>query len=315
MSHQLESTERFVDPNFPEWYDQGLPPQLSESFPNGIVLPSTLDAFEGQELPDFETALTAAMEAAHEPRNAYHNIRHSQRATENASDGYDALTRLTGLVLPAGFLQPILLGTAGHDHGHPGTTFFADAAPDRLPTDANPDMAVEWYSAMLVSRAIAEQGGTPEQQLVAAYIPAASAYGANEDQGKRLNIARAINPVGIAGRMMRAVDVTPDGGDYAASVSEDTGVLYGEKMAGGKTPPSTLDAYLANRIGFLRGYVLPTFDSLDSAVGAELTSYLGWRQRAERRFAQLEEVRNGTNPVIAAILRSTVEAQYGITLK
>ncbi|HKU18144.1 MAG TPA: hypothetical protein VJP80_02615 [Candidatus Saccharimonadales bacterium] len=308
QSEPLE-TNRFVDEHFGEWYQQGLPAHLAEQFSEGRWLPENLRDFEGMEMPGFEQALTQALTECHEPRNAYHNLTHAQRVTENAAVGYDGLQRLTGQELPEGFLQPVLLGTAKHDHGHPGTTFFSDATAARIPEGASTDMAVERYSAEQSSLFVAGHGGTPEQQLVAAYVPSASAYGVAEEQGKRLGIEQAANPEGIAGRMMRAVDVLP-AQDFTYANLEDTSVVYGEKMPGGKEPPATLAAYCEHRTGFLAGYVLPTLERLDEAAGVDLTTYLGWRERVERQLDHVRELQNGHSPVLEAILRSSAEARF-----
>jgi hypothetical protein len=307
-------TTLFVDSNFDTWYADALPPQLAEQFPNGLQLPEHIQDFEGQELPNFEASLRDVLVASHEPRNAYHNWTHGARTVENAASGYDALQRKTGLKIPEGFLQPALLGTAAHDCGHPGATFFADADPDRIPTGASVTMPVEAYSARYVSEFIAQQGATPAQQLVAAYKPISSTYGAQEAQGKALGIQKATNPKGISGLMMRAVDVVPDGGDYAASVAEDVGVLYGERRPVGKPALTSLEDYYNERKGFIEGYVLPSFDRLDAAVGTDLTAYTGWRQRARHRLAQIDTIYKGTNPVLRSVLLSRLAANYGIEL-
>lgn len=305
MSYETLATARFIDTDFGTWYKQELVVARN-------VLPETLNGFADMEVPRYEQALAAAMTSCHEPRNAYHGLTHSQRSTENAADGYDGLQRLKGWKIPAGFLQPALLGTAMHDHGHPGVTFFADAAPGRIPKGASPGMAVERYSAEQAALFVGRYNGTPEQQAVAAYVPAASAYGAHEPRGQYLQLERAANPKGISGLMMRAVDVLPAGSDFTISNNEDMAVLYGEAPAG-KQPPRTLEEYYKNRIGFLNGYVLPTFDKLDGAAKASLTSYMGWRGRAERALEKIEAIRNG-KAVLSAILHSTVQARYGKTL-
>jgi hypothetical protein len=305
-------TEQYIDLDFGTWYNQGLAPGLAEQFPDGLVLPQTLGGFEGQEVENFEEVLTDTLIGAHVPQNAYHNVVHAQRATENASQGYDAIASLKGWHIPAGFLQPILLGTAGHDTGHPGTTFFADAKPDRIPANASVDVAVEWHSARLASETAAENGFSPEQQAVAAYVPASSAYGEGTPQGQRLGLAR-VKPRGISGLMMRAADIVPAGGDFTTGLVDDMAVTHGEKPASGIVI-NTVDGYLANRKGFLTGYVIPTFDKLDASVDADLTTHLGWRDRAEQRIAQYEAIQKGHAPVLRAIMRSHAAAKYGTTL-
>lgn len=306
-------TRDFIDTNYGDWYDQGLPPAVAEVYPNGLHLPERLEEFEGQDIPQFEDVLTNIMVRAHEPENAYHTIGHAHRVTENTYQAYDALAVLRGVHIPAGFLHPVLCGTAAHDEDHPGTTFFADAEPHRIPESATEDMAVEWHSAHKISSRLADIGASPEQQAVAAYIPAASAYGAHEPQGQRLGIGRAANPKGISGKIMRAVDVVPAEG-MSLSFIDDTAVMYGEKRPGGQESPQTMADLLTNRLGFLQGYVLPQFDKLDLGVKADLTAYVGWRDRVERQISEVEKMRQKGAVVARAILRSQLEAKYGVTI-
>lgn len=306
-------TKDFIDVNYGDWYDQGLPPAVAAAYPDGLYLPERLAEFEGQDIPHFEDVLTSIMVRAHEPENPYHTIGHSHRTTETTYEGYDALATLRGIYIPTGFLHPVLGGTAAHDEGHPGTTFFADAEPHRIPEGATEDMAVEWYSAHKISSHFADIGASPEQQAVAAYIPASSAYGAHEPQGQRLGIGRAANPKGISGKMMRAADVVPAEG-MSLSFIDDTAVMFGEKRPGGQQPPQTMEALLENRLGFLRGYVLPQFDKLDVGVSADLTSYVGWRGRVERQISEIQSMQQKGSIVVRAILRSQLEAKYGVTI-
>lgn len=305
MSYETLATARFIDTDFGTWYKQELVVARN-------ALPETLNGFADMEVPRYEQVLAAAMVTCHDQRNEYHGLTHSQRSTENAADGYDGLQRLKGWKIPAGFLQPALLGTAMHDHGHPGVTFFADAAPGRIPKGASPGMAVERYSAEQAALFVGRYNGTPEQQAVAAYVPAASAYGAHEPQGQYLQLERAANPKGISGLMMRAVDVLPAGSDFALGNNEDMAVLYGEAMPTSKQP-QTLEEYYENRIGFLSGYVLPAFDKLDEAVKASLTQYMGWRGRVERSLEKIEAIRSG-KAVLRAIVHSTAQARYSQVL-
>lgn len=306
-------TSDFIDTNYGDWYNQGLPPAVAEAFSEGLCLPQHLSAFEGQEIPHFEDVLTDVMVRTHEPDNAYHTISHAHRTTENTYQAYDALAVLRGIHVPAGFLHPILIGTAAHDLGHPGTTFFADAEPGRIPDDASPDMAVEWYSAHKISSHLKSIGATPEAQAIAGYVPSASAYGAHEPHGQRLGVGRAANPKGISGKIMRAVDVLSAEGT-SLSVIDDTAVMYGEKRPGDQEPPQTMEALLANRIGFLQGYVLPQFDKLDAGVAADLTTYVGWRNRVERQISEVQNMQQKGAVVARAILRSQLEAKYGVTI-
>lgn len=313
-AHNALLTKDFIDFNYGDWYDQGLPPTISEQYPQGLCLPEQLSAFEGQEFPDFEAMLTEVMVRAHEPENAYHNVNHAHRVTENAYAAYDAWAMHHGITIPLGFLQPILLGTAAHDENHPGVTFFADAEPHRVPEDASADMAVEWYSAHKISSYLQEKGASAEQQAVAAYVPCSSAYGAHEPQGQRLGVGRAANPKGLSGKVMRASDVVSAEG-VSLSFVDDTAVMYGEKRPGGQEPPQTMEAWLGNRIGFLKGYVLPQFDKLDQGAEMELTAYLGWRDRVVRQLETVHAMQRGGEPIARAILRSQVEARYNMTLK
>lgn len=306
-------TRDFIDVDYGDWYDQGLPPVVAEAYPSGLRLPERLEEFEGQDIPHFEDVLTDIMVRAYEPENAYHTIGHAHRVTENAYQAYDALATLRGMHIPTGFLHPVLGGTAAHDEDHPGTTFFADAEPHRIPEGASEDMAVEWHSAHKISSHFADIGASPEQQAVAAYIPAASAYGAHEPQGQRLDIGRAANPQGISGKIMRAVDVVPAEG-MSLSFIDDTAVMFGEKRPGGQQPPQTMEALLENRIGFLKGYVLPQFDKLDAGVSTDLTAFLGWRGRVERQISEVQNMQQKGAMVARAILRSQLEAKYDVTI-
>ena len=132
MSTERIPMAQFIDLDFPQWYNKALPDHLAEQFPNGLELPEYIDEFEGQELPNFEQHLTDSLVAAHEPRNDYHGWTHGARYTENAASGYDALGGRCGLRIPAGFLHPALIGSARHDEGHAGATFFSDADPERF---------------------------------------------------------------------------------------------------------------------------------------------------------------------------------------
>ena len=306
-------TKDFIDVDYADWYDQGLPPAVAKAYPNGLHLPERLEEFEGQDIPNFENVLTNIMVRSYEPENPYHTIGHSHRVTENAYSAYDALGTLRKIHIPTGFLHPVLSGTAAHDEDHPGTTFFADAEPHRIPEGAKEDMAVEWHSAHKISSRLASIDASPEQQAVAAYIPAASAYGAHEPQGQRLGIGRAANPKGISGKIMRAVDVVPADG-MSLSFIDDTAVMFGEKRPGGQQPPQTMDALLDNRLGFLQGYVLPQFDKLDAGVDTDLTAHLGWRGRVERQISELQNMQQKGAVVARAILRSQLEAKYGVTI-
>ncbi|HTE57962.1 MAG TPA: hypothetical protein VK694_04415 [Verrucomicrobiae bacterium] len=301
-------TEQFIDADFTNWYTQGSP-LVSGA---GANLPETLQGFEGQEVVDFETQLADTIVDAHEPRNPYHGLQHSQRTTENAYDAYGAFQNFHSIKLPDGFLQPVLIGTAAHDHAHPGATFFADADPDRVPPGANKDMAVEWYTAKLTAERVKGMGGTVEQQTVAAYIPAASAYGAHVEQGRRLGLDRVV-PKGLAGLMMRAVDVVPLAGDYAVSVAENTAILIGEKAAG-LTVPETIHEYQDSRKGFLAGYVLHTLDALDEAAKAPLSGMMGWRERVQQRLTENDWLTKDGFSLQRAMLRAQTQAQYNHTL-
>lgn len=314
MSKNSWPTRRFIDQDFVHWYDgHERPAELWADFPHSTILPESLSEFDGQELSNFGSTLKTTLDATNDPRNTYHNDKHSQRVLENTWEGYDALANLARIEIPLGFLQPLLIGAAGHDIGQPGTTFYKDADPDRIPPGITDKTATEWYATMRVRQQIAQAGGNPAQQFIGAYVPASSAYGAGEPQGKLLNLEKASNPQGIAGRMMRAVDVLPADGDYTTTAQEDTSVLYGEGMPSGKKPPQSLRDYVANRRGFLSGYVLPSLVRLDEAVGVELTEHLGWQNRVKRRLTQLDEIENGTNPVLTAILKSAL-TPYGVTL-
>lgn len=301
-------TEQFIDVDFTDWYNQGSP------LGSGVeaALPETLHGFEGQEIADFETQLVYTIADAHEPRNPYHGLLHAQRVTENTYEAYEAFQDYHQIKLPDGFLQPVIIGTAAHDHAHPGATFFADADPDRVPAGANVDMAVEWYTAKLTAERLERIGGTAGQQAVAAYIPAASAYGAHVERGQRLGLAR-VAPRALSGLMMRAVDVLPTAGDFAMCVAENTAILVGETAAGLKTP-ETIQEYYDSRGSFLAGYILHTLDVLDEAAKAPLSEIMGWRERVRQRLAENEELRKEGFSLQRAMLRAQTQAKYDHTL-
>ena len=116
-------TKDFINVNYGDWYDQGLPPAVAEAYPDGLQLPERLADFEGQDTPHFEDVLTNTMVRAYEPENPYHTIGHSHRVTENTYQAYDALARLRGIYVPTGFLYPVLAGTAAHDEVIPAQRF------------------------------------------------------------------------------------------------------------------------------------------------------------------------------------------------
>ncbi len=314
MSIERIPTARFVDLDFPRWYHKALPDHLAEQFPNGLQLPEYIDDFEGLDLTGYEKHLTDSLVATHDPRNAYHGWAHGAQFLERAADAYDAIERICGLRVPAGFLQPILIGGALHDVRHPGTTFLSEADKDRIPAGASVDQTVESYSAEVAARAVESAQGTPAQQALAAYVPITTTYGAEEDRGRELNIAAATDPKGISGLISRASDVVPSKGAYAWSGVEDQGLFWCERRPGGKPAPASFDEYCAQREEFLGGYVLSTLDKLDAGVGANVADYLGWRQIARLRFAQTKAMRRGDNTVLRSITLSSLEARYGVVL-
>ena len=53
---------------------------------------------------------------------------------------------------------------------------------------------------------------------------------------------------------------------------------------------------------------------LDAGVDTDLTAHLGWRGRVERQISELQNMQQKGAVVARAILRSQLEAKYGVTI-
>ncbi len=198
---------RLIDSDFASWYPQGLPPSLAPADGNVTEL-GTLAAFDDRGHSDFSRILANSLFTCDNPRLTYHGIDHAQRVTDKGAEALDEIQIYTGVQLPAGFIEAVLLGLSQHDRGHPGATFFADANQDQVPIDINGKTSVEWYSAKLFDRFAAEAGLSRMQRLLGVYAIWSSTYGGACERGQKLGLDR-IKPKGIIGESYERENAHP----------------------------------------------------------------------------------------------------------
>jgi hypothetical protein len=231
--------------------------------------------------------------------NAYHNEEPFSHFFEAQIELIDTYQKMTGNKFPDAVMQAFFFAGLMHDSGHCGATFRSQASQKEklfLP-ELGENVSSEYVSMVSADKLAKELGFSVPARLFISFLIAATTYGGNTEEGKRLKIDH-IKVTGFFGTAMRLCDVAPPH-SITEAARRDNGVNIAEIPASGK--PETLKKQIEARIGFL-GYIQLLMQTMDDMVDCELTEELGWQQRVRVELDDLSSDNNSPRSLLVKVL-------------
>ena len=240
---------------------------------------------------DFRRALGAVLHVAAQSvqpfgQPAYHNGQHFVEVVGNTRLLLDALEQ----PVPEAVRQALLIAAAGHDFAHQGSTFRRDAPNGKPLPELGDDVATEQVSAILMYELARVYGFTPPARLFIVRAIHATTFG-----------NPAISPQSPLEKLLACADVAPNTPQIVAWLKHGVDVTFGERPA--KPAPTTFSGWVANRMGFI-DYHLMNFVTPEKPQYVAAAVRLGWDAILRDHRASLQRVKDGTDPVLTAIMKA-----------
>jgi hypothetical protein len=312
-----------------EWYPQyGLPPSLAKDLDASVDIGSLLADIEPLSESDFKKRLGKKLQACIGAHRPCHDEKHASQVMERGARALRILSQLLGFgLLSEGLYQAFMLALAGHDHGHPGTTWLKDADSLHLPPmplnlgGVHADYPAEYVTSCLNDEQNQRDGISLAFRCIETYVDWSSSNGGDMELGRKMQID-TVQPKGLLGWLMRAVDVTFSN-DLTTNSHFEAKLLWIEAPA--KPAPTTMKGLIANRSGFLE-HVEKTYDELDEAVRRvmqnmgihhheklSLTALAGWQGNLAIARENVQQMINGDAVVMATV--ETALVANGVALE
>ncbi len=252
-----------------------LPPRLAAEIQATGWRPES-DPVRGIEHHRFNFLATDLLQAAGksvEPFDPpYHNRDHFSAVYEGVRDQLRQRTRGAHPV-PAGVRHALLLAAAGHDLGHPGSTFRREAPRGVAAPELEIHISNEMASSILVDRWASRRGVPLGMRVASAQLIDSTTFGV---PGK--------GPTTEWERILVCADIAPQQ-DFYQWLDSGLNVIYGEVPA--ESPPADFNGWVDSEIGFL------------NYVEANLTPEareLGWDLRVDGHRQRLAQIQAGEHP-------------------
>ncbi|WP_028776425.1 hypothetical protein [Shimazuella kribbensis] len=269
-------------------------------YPNVPSLTTDLDRpelYKNRVTNGIETLKIALIRAHKSAKDhAYHNVEHFAQVFESVRIFIKAYEAVTGKKLDPEIVLAILFAAIVHDFGHCGATFRSKAREKEklfLP-EMGVDVSSEYVSMVAADKLAKELGFSVPARVFISFLIAATTYGVDTDEGKRIKINH-IEVTDLFGVAMRLCDVAPPA-SMTESARRDNDINISEIPS--STKPETLEEQLENRIKFF-GYIVSLMDLLDEIVIREmresgqhefnrkLTEATPWRNRVDTELKML----------------------------
>lgn len=300
---------RYLSRNYTTW-PYRLPPGLKEVLDDFSPTNNVdMTPFDPEK---FEQVLSCALELADQSvKNhlvLYHTGEHFREVVANGQSIIRVFTNLSGKKIPPLVEQAFIVALVLHDVHHPGSTFRSDARTSLPYNELGTKVTNEWVSSLAADQFAASHGFNPLARLFIAQTIWASTYGGTTPQEEALNLDR-IKPTKFFELAMVVADIAP-ADSFVREMQKGVNVVFGEHPA--IPAPTTWSGWLKNRIDFLSGYVIPRMKKFDAACktkGYQVCRIRGWHQTAESHLVDLADIKNGCEPVLAAIMKNQL-ARY-----
>lgn len=282
------------------WYE--LPTSLNAALvgyePDGNEMEPLADAVFEHELM---LSIRRAAQSVEKMPVVYHTGEHFSEVVLDGMVLLDAYEALTGVTLPKLVKQTFAFACADHDIGHPGATFRSSALRGNVYRELGLNRTVEEVSAIFGDEYAEEMGLNPAARLAKTVWIWSTTFGASAPRGQELNLGR-IQPTSFLELAIGLADIAPND-KFARYFTKGVDVTFRECPA--NPPPTTFEAWLANRLGFCR-FTIAKMEALNAAAGADVTGHLGWTQNLQHIIARLEAARDRRNVIDRAYLMAQI---------